>query len=346
MPTVRRVAIALIAVSLLAVAYTRLQTPVVMSEAASAFLASLAPDQKARAVFPFTDDRSENAERLNWHFIPRERKGLALREMNSAQKQLAHALLSAGLSAQGAIKAHTIMSLDQVLKEMEQGNAKAPERDPEKYYFTVFGEPSESGTWGFRVEGHHVSLNFTIVKGKVASSPSFFGANPAMVKQGPRAGLRALAREEDLGRELITSLSEAQRAVAIVDKTAPNDIKSFNSRKAALEGQPNGIPFAKLTAKQRELLTTLVTEYAQDFPASLAEARLEQLRKTQNGLFFAWAGGIQKGDPHYYRIQTSAFLIEYDDTQNDANHIHSVWRDFDGDFGLDLLGDHYKASHQ
>jgi hypothetical protein len=342
MPILTRVAVGAVAIAMLAVAYSRLSAPLVMSEAATAFLASLDPQQKGRAVFPFTDQE----ERLNWHFIPRERKGLALREMSSAQKQLAHALLAAGLSQQGVIKAHTIMSLDQILKEMEQGNAKAPERDPEKYYFTVFGEPSETGTWGFRVEGHHVSLNFTIVKGRVASSPSFFGANPAMVKQGPRAGLRALGREEDLGRELIQSLSEGQRTIAIVDKNAYKDIISFNSRKAALEGQPSGIPFAKLTAKQRDLLTVLVTEYAQDFPAPLAEARLEQLRKTQNSLFFAWAGGIQRGDPHYYRIQTSAFLIEYDDTQNDANHIHSVWRDFEGDFGLDLLGEHYKTSHK
>src|SRR5258706_7412140 len=184
-----------------------------MADAAKAFLASLTPELRARATFPFTDQE----ERLNWHFIPRERKGVALREMTGAQKQLAHALLSAGLSQQGVIKAHTIMSLDQVLKEMEKGPPSTPERDPENYYFSVFREPSDSGTLGFRVEGHHVRHDFTIVKGRVASTPSFFGANPAMVKERPRAGLRALGRGGKLRRAAVVSLSHAQRSSAIVD---------------------------------------------------------------------------------------------------------------------------------
>src|SRR5262249_32326038 len=157
---------------------------------------------------------------------------------------------------------------------------------------------------------------------------NFFGANPAEVKEGPRAGLRALMREEDLGRELVSSLSDAQREVAIVDKTAYKDIITFDSRKAALSGHPNGLPFSKMTAKQKEILTALVTEYAANFPAQIADMRLDQFHKTQANLFFAWAGGIERGQPHYYRVQTPAFLIEYDDTQNNANHIHSVWRDF------------------
>lgn len=324
---------------LLTGAYYRIHPPSMMSDAAKAFLASLTPEQKARVTFPFNED-----ERLNWHFIPRERKGLALREMTAAQKQLANALLAAGLSQQGVIKAHTIMSLDQILKEMEQG--KGPERDPEKYYFSIFGEPSESGAWGYRIEGHHVSLNFTIVNGHVASSPNFFGANPAEVREGPRAGLRALKREEDLGREFIKSLTDTQRAAAIVEKKAYPDILTMASRKAALTGQPNGISYSKLTPKQKEILGELVADYAGNFPAPIAGARLEQFRKSQANLYFAWAGGIERGEPHYYRIQSPIFLIEYDDTQNNANHIHSVWRDYEGDFGLDLLGDHYKASHR
>ncbi len=319
-------------------AYYRINSPAVMTTAARTFLASLDAQQRARVSFPMNSD-----ERLNWHFVPIERKGVALREMNSAQKQLASALLAAGLSQQGVIKAHTIMSLDAILKEMEQG--KGPERDPEKYYVTIFGEPNETGVWGYRFEGHHVAMNFTIVNGRVASSPNFFGANPAEVRQGPRAGLRALPREEDLGRELIKSLTDSQRAVAIVDKTAYPDIITMASRKAALSGQPNGIPFSKMTAKERDILSELVAEYANNFPGPIADARMEQFHKTQSNLFFAWAGGIEKGDPHYYRVQTPAFLIEYDDTQNNANHIHAVWRDFQGDFGMDLLAEHYKSSH-
>ena len=335
----KRVVPAMCAGALLVAAYERTSQQGVMTNAAKAYLNALSPELRARSIFPLDSD-----ERLNWHFVPLERKGVALREMTSAQKHLAEALLSAGLSQQGIIKAHTIMSLDQILKDMEQG--KGPERDPEKYYVTIFGEPSEQGTWGYRFEGHHISLNFTVVNGRIASSPSFFGDNPAEVKEGPRKGLRALMREEDLGRELIKSLDDAQRNIAIVDKTAPKDIITFDSRKAALNGQPNGIPFSKMSAKSKQVLTDLVAEYATNFPPQIADFRMDQFRKNQGNLYFAWSGGIEKGEPHYYRVQTPVFLIEYDDTQNNANHIHSVWRDYAGDFGEDLLAQHYQASHR
>jgi hypothetical protein len=334
-----RLLLASAGILMLSAAYYKINSPSVMSDAAKAFLASLPPDQKARATFAMADE-----ERFNWHFIPRVRKGLAFREMSAGPRQLAHALLAAGLSQQGAIKADTVMSLDQVLKEIEVNPTN--ERDPEKYYFSIFGEPSETGTWAYRVEGHHLALNFTIVKGHVASTPSFFGANPAEVRGTSRNGLRTLAREEDLGRDLVKALSDAQRAVAIVDKTAYKDIITMASRKAAIEGKPSGLPYAKMNAKQREALDALVAEYANDFPPTIAEARMEQYHKSQSGLYFAWAGGIEKGNPHYYRIQTPTFLIEYDDTQNEANHIHSVWRDYEGDFGVDLLADHYQTSHK
>src|SRR6202790_5103834 len=208
-----RLLVASAGIFLLAAAYYRINPPGVMTDAAKAFLASLPPDLKARAVFPFSDE-----ERFNWHFIPRVRKGLAFREMGPGPRQLAHALLAAGLSQQGVIKADTVMSLDQVLKEIEVNPVN--ERDPEKYYFSIFGEPSETATWGYRVEGHHLALNFTIVNGHVASTPSFFGANPAEARTPPRRGLRTLARDEDLARALVKALSDAQRAVAIGDKVA------------------------------------------------------------------------------------------------------------------------------
>jgi hypothetical protein len=264
--------------------------------------------------------------------------------MAPGPRQLAHALLAAGLSQKGVIKADTVMSLDQVLKEIEVNPVN--ERDPEKYYFSVFGEPSETGTWAYRVEGHHLALNFTIVNGRVASTPSFFGANPAEVLSTSRKGLRTLAREEDLGREFIKSLTDAQRATAIVDKEAYKEILTAASRKAAIEGKPSGLTFAKMTPKQREILDQLIGEYAEDFPPQIADARMEQYRKSQSGLYFAWAGGMEPRQPHYYRIQTPVFLIEFDDTQDAANHIHSVWRDYEGDFGTDLLGEHYKESHR
>jgi len=328
-----------IAAALLASAYTRLNTASVMADSAKAFPASLTPEQRAQATFPLDSD-----ERMNWHFIPKERKGLPLRDMTSAQKQLAHALLAAGLSQRGYIKASTIMSLDEILRVMENG--KGPRRDPEGYFFSVFGEPSDTGTWGYRVEGHHFSQNFTVANGKAQDAPSFFGSNPAEVLEGQRKGLRVLAREDDLGRELIAALTAEQKKTAVVTKDVPKDILTEASRKAALTGQASGLPASKLDAHQRELLQNLVDEYVNNAPEQIAQVRAEQVKKAGGNLYFAWAGGEKYRDPHYYRIQAPAFLIEFDDTQDNANHVHSVWRDFEGDFGLDLLKEHYQSSHR
>ena len=309
-----------------------------MTECANRFLAALDANQRSKATFPFESD-----ERMNWHFIPKERKGLPLREMTPYQKHLASALLAAGLSQTGYIKAVTIMSLEDVLKIIENDNGER--RNPEKYYFSVFGTPSDSGTWGYRVEGHHFSQNYTVVNGNVIDGPSFFGANPAEVRQGPRKGLRTLAGEEDLGIELIHTLDEQQQKVAIVDPTAYHDILTAASRKAALQGQPSGLAASKMNANQFDALMALTEEYARNVPDELAEGRVAQINKAGRNIYFAWSGGINRGDPHYYRVQTASFLIELDDTQDDANHIHSVWREFTGDFGEDLLHQHYQASH-
>jgi hypothetical protein len=337
-PTRWRLLIAGIGIVLLTSAYHRIHSAAIITDTAKNFLVSLTPEQKAKATFQFSDD-----ERFNFHFIPRDRKGLPLREMTPWQRHLAHALLSAGLSQRGYIKATTIMSLEDVLRILEKDDGER--RNPEKYYFSIFGDPAEKGTWGYRVEGHHISLNFTLVNGSIVASPNFFGANPAEVRQGPRAGLRVLGREEDLGRDLITSLTAEQKAVAIVSKTAYPDILTEASRKASLKGQPNGLQASKMNAQQREKLTALLEEYVHTFPEQIAQARLEQVKKAGNNLFFAWAGVEERGGPHYYRIQSPTFVIEYDNTQNNNNHIHAVWRDFNGDFGLDLLADHYKTSH-
>lgn len=317
-----------------------------MAATAKNFLASLTPEQKASVLFPFEDN-----ERFFWHYIPtddvpksqgRPRRGLTLAEMTPPQKHLAAALLSAGLSQQGYIKATTIMSLEDILRMME--NDTKGRRNPEKYHFSIFGEPSETGTWAYRIEGHHVSLHFTVVKGRATGNPTFFGSNPAEVRQGPRAGLRVLGAEEDKGRALLMALTPEQRKVAIVAEKAYPDILTERSRKAALAGQPSGLPATKMTAAQRKLLMDLITEYIDNVPAELAEQRRAQLKAAGLNLHFAWAGVAEKGGPHYYRVQAPAFLIEYDNTQNHANHIHSVWRDFDGDFGLDLLKEHYATA--
>jgi len=324
---------------LLTSAYHRLDSASVMSEAANRFLASLTPEQRAQATFQFDD-----AERVNWHFIPKERKGLPLLDMASHQKQLATALLSAGLSQQGFMKAVTIMSLDDVLKIMEKDNGQR--RNPEKYYFSIFGTPSDQGTWGYRVEGHHLSQNYTVLNGRVLDAPSFFGSNPAEVKQGPRAGLRTLFQEDDMGLAMIAVLDAEQKKAAIVDQTAYKDIITFNNRTAALSGQPSGLLASKMNAKQFDALMALMEVYARNVPDQLAEAREEQIKQAAKNIYFAWAGGINKGDPHYYRVQAASFLIEFDMTQDNANHIHSVWRDAKNDFGDDVLKAHYQDSHQ
>ena len=307
-------------------------------ETANRFLAALDNEQRAKATFPFDSD-----ERLNWHFIPKVRKGLPLREMTPYQKHLASALLSAGLSQTGYIKAVTIMSLEDVLKTLE--NASDEYRNPEKYFFSIFGVPSATDPWGYRVEGHHLSQNYTIVNGKVTDAPSFFGANPAEVRQGPRKGLRTLAAEDDLGFELIQSLDAPQRKIAVVDPTAYKDILTAASRKAALTGQPSGFSAANMNTKQFDALRALLHVYAHNVPGSLTERRTDQIAKAGKEVFFAWSGGIDRGSPHYYRVHAPSFLIEFDDTQNNANHIHSVWRDFNGDFGADLLKQHYDSHH-
>ncbi len=328
-----------VGVGLLTSAYTRMHTASVMTDAAQAFLTSLTPAQRAQATYAFADQ-----ERFDWHYIPKPRKGLALRDMTGEQKQLAHALLAAGLSQQGYIKAVSIMSLDQVLKVLEAG--KGPERDPEGYFFTVFGEPSATGTWGYRVEGHHVSQNFTIVEGKVQGAPSFFGTNPAEIREGPRKGLRVLAREEDLGRQLVKSLTADQQKTAVVSKDAPKEILTEASRKAALNGQPSGLIASKMTAQQRAIFQSLLDEYCRNMTDQIDQTREDQIKKAGDNIYFAWAGGEEPGQGHYYRIQSPSFMVEFDDTQDNANHIHSVWRDFDGDFGLDLLKEHYQSSHR
>jgi hypothetical protein len=310
-----------------------------MSETGNRLLAALDANQKAKAQLPFDDP-----ERFRWFYTPVERKGLTWSEMSPYQRHLASALMAAGLSQTGYIKAVTIMSLEDVLKTMENGSG--PHRDPENYHFTIFGEPGDTGVWGYRVEGHHLSQNYTISDGQVVDGPSFFGSNPAEVRQGPRTGLRVLAQEDDLGFALINSLDDPLRSAAVIQTKAYGDILTTNTRTAALMGQASGLPASKMKSGQFDNLRALAELYMSNVPDDVAQRRIDQLDKAGRDIWFAWAGGVKPGDPHYYRVQTNAFLIEFDMTQDNANHIHSVWRDFSADFGGDLLKAHYDASHK
>jgi hypothetical protein len=319
--------------------YAKSRVTAQMAETANKFLGSLSPEQKAKAVLNFDDK-----DRQDWTYVPRDRKGLPLKEMNDAQRALAHEFLKTGLSAYGYQKITDIMSLEPVLRELEGPNRRWP-RDETLYYFTIYGTPGAKDRWGWRFEGHHISLNFTIVKGDMlVEAPLGLGANPAEVRQGPRTGFRAQANEEDKGRALVQSLDEKQRAVAIFDQTAPSDIFTLGKLKAD-PLDPKGISYSQLNAQQQDKLLKLIDEYLARTPDEIAKQRREKMKKAGlDSIYFGWAGGLNKGDGHYYRIQSKTFLIEYDDTQNNNNHIHTVWRDFTGDFGRDLLQEHYQST--
>ena len=314
------------------------QTATSMLDATRAFLATLDSAQKAKAVLPFNSE-----ERFRWFYTPVSRKGLPLKEMNTSQQRAALLLLHAGLSEKGYTKAETIRKLEDVLREIEQG--KGPTRDPDLYFFTFFGEPDAKSAWGWRYEGHHCSQNWTIVNGQsIGSSPQFFGANPAEVREGPMKGTRVLAAEEVLGRSLVKSLTPAQRTEAVINTAAPDDILTSNQRKAAIH-EDKGVAYSKLNKDQQGMLMALIEEYLSAQPRAQAIQRLDKIKQAGfDQIKFAWVGGLEKGERHYYRVQGSTFLIEYDNTQNSANHIHCVWRDFNGDWGEDLLAEHYRNS--
>ena len=317
------------------------RTAASMAGAAEAFLATLPADQRAVASFSFDSD-----DRERFHYVPTEmflRHGLKIGDMNAEQRAAAHELLSKGLSEVGYKTAVDVIELEGILGTLETNGRM--NRDPGWYYFSVFGTPSPQGTWGWRVEGHHLSLHFTVVGGEtVASTPAFFGSNPAEVKEGPHTGMRVLGMEEDAARALLHALDAEQQSAAIIDDEAPRDIatEAFSTVHAL---GPGGVKASDLTPAQRSLLLRLIGTYTSLMADDLAAARMADLEEAGvDEILFAWAGGTERGDRHYYRVQGPTFLIEYDNTQNNGNHVHSVWRDFDGDFGRDILREHLRAS--
>ena len=336
-PRIIVVAAVLVAMGIAVVAQQRATAS--MTTAATNFLAALTPEQRQQATFAF-----DSAERLRWHFVPQfERNGLQVKAMSEPQRKLAHELLKTGLSARGYDTYTKIMQLENILKAVENGSG--PTRDPEGYRFAVFGTPAAKGTWGWRVEFHHVSLHFDVVNGTaISSTPSFAGANPAEVKDGPQKGQRTLGMLEDTGRALVMALDEGQKKTAVFTNVALNDIVTGN----ALDIKPlspEGVKASAMTAAQRDLLMKVLDAYAGLMTQDIAADRMAKVKKAGiENIAFAWAGALERGQKHYYRVQGPTFLIEFDNTQNDGNHVHSVWRDFNGDFGRDLLREHLKTS--
>ena len=348
-----------------ATAYQSAITETLMADAANRLLESLNRMQRMGTVFPV-----DAPERTNWHYFPETgftdeygyvRNGITFKAMDPKQRHLAYGLLSTGLGRAGFLKTMKVMALEEVVRVIEDDHTGY--RDTERFHFTVFGTPSMSGDWGWRVEGHHVSLHYLIRGGKlVAASPTFLGANPHEVPQGPHKGMTALQREEDLARALLLTLDPAARKRAIFDSQAPYDIVTLADKRAKIDGDPQGVPASALSEEQYADLLDLIAEYADTMPPEIAARRMNAARDTpRDQLFFGWAGSIERpaAKPieigskttenrhlagNYYRIQSPTFLVEYANTQNQSNHSHAVWRDFEGDFGRDVLAAHFRGS--
>ncbi len=312
--------------------------------AAKEFINILDSSQKAHTLYPFDVD-----ERYNFHFFPKaDRKGISFNELNSSQKQAAKNLIKTCLSEDATKKVGGIMALENVLKVIENRKADDHYRDPGKYYLIIFGLPGDNTTWGWRLEGHHVSFSFSAKDKKLVSgTPAFLGANPAVVRSGPHKGMQVLKEETATGFALLHSFTKEQLKKAVIDTTAPGEIITFVNRKAMIE-HPAGILYSEMTPKQQEKFLQLINVYVHRYTKLFADEMLKEIQQAGlNNLRFAWAGyhQPQAGKPYYYRIQGSAIIIEYDNTQNNANHIHSVLRDLKNDFGGDLLLEHYRSSH-
>ena len=332
----------LIAIALLAIWATRAtaaeSSGKAMATAAQALLDTLDDGQRARTVLP-----ADDTKRSQWHYVPKsDRKGLAMGEMNDVQREAVRGLLRAALSPTGYAKVAGILELEKVLKELEKDTSGR--RESGRYHVTFFGKPAADGRWALSVEGHHLSLNWTIEQGAVtANTPAFFGANPAEIKSqvsaGPKQGTRTLAKEQAVALALVQSLSDEQRAKAVIAEKAPRDIRAGGQPQPP-KPEPAGLAAQDMTDAQRKQLVELIEVYTGNFPTDVAARRWAEIRAAGlEKLHFAWAGATKEGDGHYYRIEGPTILVEYCNVQSDAaghpaNHIHSVWRDPRGEFAI------------
>ncbi|MCC6165299.1 MAG: DUF3500 domain-containing protein [Acidobacteria bacterium] len=310
---------------------------------AQAFAASLSGPAKEKALLPF-----DHEARTQLNYVPMVRAGVPLDDLTAQQKTQAMALLQSGLGASGYSTAQKIIAHEDILREIEKGAGVSNymRRQPGLYYTALFGSPLANDVWGWRFEGHHISVNVTHAgsQGDIVA-PLFFGANPAKVKSGPYEGLRILAAEEDEARALLALFTPDQGRTAIIAPETTNDIVTTNKPKVEL-GQFDGLAASAMTPAQQAQLRKLIEVYAARFTPRQRAWQLARIDKAGFGtLHFAWAGSVDVGKKHYYRIHGPTMLIEYDNSQNDANHIHSMWRDLEHDFGGDVLRQHL-ATHK
>lgn len=316
-----------------------------LSDKANEFLNTLSPELKSQTLFALTD-----SERMNMNYIPIERKGPSFHDFNDTQKQSALKLLKASLSNQGYQKSTEIMQLENILFMIENNTTKKPQgktyRDPLNYHLCIFGKPSPNDFWGWRFEGHHLSLNFTSANEKIISStPSFFGSNPAIVPIDEQKGKEILKSETDLGFKLVNSLTTDQLKVARFSDVAPAEIITRNKRRVE-NIETKGIVYGSLKEDQKKIFMELLNVYIDNYELDFADTFRNKIKKAGlDKLYFAWAGSLKPGTGHYYRIYGPVLLIEYDNTQNHANHVHTVVRDLTNDYGEDVLREHYKTDH-
>jgi len=308
-----------------------------MATAAEAYVGTLGSAERDRGTWELDAE-----QRFDWHFVPWERYGVRLKDMNPEQRTAAHGLLQSVLSSQGYLKATGVMQLEGILGQIE---GRPDRRDPEDYYFNIFGAPSEDGAWAWRFEGHHISMNFTSAGGEPPSvTPAFMGSNPHVVGEGPNAGRRLLGAEEDLARELLATFSDTQLRTVIIETEAPSDIVTGSARTVELD-RFEGLPASEMNDVQTHVLIHVIEEYLHNASTDVADAEMQRIRDAGlENLHFAWAGSTERGEGHYYRIHGPTVLIEYDNVQGGANHVHSVWRDPQNDFGDDLLRRHYEEA--
>ncbi|MEZ6059335.1 MAG: DUF3500 domain-containing protein [Planctomycetaceae bacterium] len=330
-----------VVVSLVAAAITALanrtcaddaQPGLQMAQAAQRFLESLDYSQRLRAEYAYDDP-----ERINWHFIPRDRKGIGMWDLEGAALESASDLVRSGLTAAGYEKTLQVRSLEEVLYLFEGGDEaeRRLHRHPHKYFVTIFGKPGGSDVWGWRFEGHHLSLNYSVKEGRIVSStPEFFGANPGLIDAGPGRALRVLGERENIARSILKAAPADQQSKIWLSKEAPGDIRGGGVPQPVID-EAKGVRYADMTPEQQQLLKELLAEYLKAMPAAVVKERMAAITQAgMDDIRFGWWGGSEVNEPHHYVVQGSTFIIEYNNTQNSANHVHAIWRNLGGDFNL------------
>ena len=313
-----------------------------LTSSANAFLNLLDAEQKINVQYSLNDK-----ERFNWNFVPTQRNGACFRTFTPQQRTAALALLKVSLSEQGYKKANSIMELENILREIEERGSSDTYRDPLNYYITIFGTPSKEKPWGWRMEGHHLAINFSSVNNEIGSStPTFWGSNPGIVPRGEEKGKEILKLETDLGFELCNSFTDEQKKKVILSERAYPEIIMGNKLKAQLI-EPLGLGYKEMNDSQQKLLVRLLEVYIRNYQLGFSNKLMDKIKKVGlENLSFAWAGGLIPGTGNYYRLQGPSLLIEYDNTQNNANHVHTAVRDLTNDFAEDILREHYLKDHK